>query len=220
MEKEQAVTLRIEKIPKVSDKRFYNFIKRAFDIFGSIIVCVVFFWLFAAVAIAIKLDDGGPVFYVSERVGKGGRIFKFYKFRSMKKNADELKCEVMHLNEMEGGLFKIKNDPRITRVGKVLRRTSLDELPQIFNILKGDMSFVGPRPPLPSEVEDYADKAFAKLSVIGGLTCYWQISGRSNIDFDGMLKLDEKYIAERGVWTDIKILFKTIPAVFKGDGAY
>jgi lipopolysaccharide/colanic/teichoic acid biosynthesis glycosyltransferase len=209
-----------EKIPVVEKKPFYNFIKRTFDIVGSLLFIVLFCWLFAIAAIAIKLDDGGPVMYISDRVGKGGRYFHFYKFRSMKVGADAIKDDFIHLNETNGGIFKIKDDPRITRVGKFLRRTSIDELPQIINILKGDMSFVGPRPPLPEEVEKYREEAYVKLSVIGGLTCYWQTGGRSNLDFKEMIRLDRKYIRERGVWTDIKLLFRTIPAVFKGDGAY
>ena len=127
---------------------------------------------------------------------------------------------IRHLNETSGELFKIKDDPRITRVGKFLRKTSLDELPQFFNIIKGDISFVGPRSPLPREVANYTDYSMQRLSVIGGLTCYWQVSGRSQIDFSGMVELDYKYIRERGFLTDIKILFLTIPAVIKGDGAY
>ena len=176
--------------------------------------------VFLLVAAAIKIDDRGPVFYVSTRVGRFGKEFRFYKFRSMKVNADELLDDIRHLNETEGQLFKMKNDPRVTRVGRFLRRTSLDELPQIFNIIKGDISFVGPRSPLPEEVKNYTDYSMQRLSVIGGLTCYWQISGRSDIDFNGMVKLDCKYIEERSILTDLKILFLTLPAVIKGDGAY
>ncbi len=220
MEEERTTASIAGKIPAVEPKPFYNFIKRAFDIVGSSLFMILFFWLFLIVALAIKIDDGGPVFYLSTRIGKGGKPFRFYKFRSMRVDADDMKDDVLHLNEMQGDLFKIKDDPRITRVGKLLRRTSIDELPQIFNILKGDMSFVGPRPPLPEEVENYTGDAFYKLSVIGGLTCYWQVGGRSLLDFEKMVRLDKKYIMERGVWTDIKLLFRTIPAVFKGDGAY
>lgn len=181
---------------------------------------ILFFWLFLGVALAIKIDDGGPVFYVCNRVGLFGREFKFYKFRSMKPNADEIFESIKDQNETSGELFKIKDDPRITRVGKFLRKTSLDELPQFFNIIKGDISFVGPRSPLPREVENYTDYSMQRLSVIGGLSCYWQISGRSQIDFNGMVELDYKYIKERSILTDLKILFLTIPAVIKGDGAY
>lgn len=204
----------------VKEKKAYDVVKRIFDVIAAFVFLVLFFWIFIAVAIAIKLDDGGPVMYVSNRVGKFGREFKFYKFRSMRIDADEVFKDIEELNESDGELFKIKNDPRITRVGRFIRKTSLDELPQIFNILKGDMSFVGPRPPLPREVKDYDDEAMQRLSVIGGLTCYWQIGGRSKIDFKGMVELDRKYIQERGILTDLKILLKTIPAVLKGDGAY
>lgn len=220
MEKRETSPAAGYNIPAVEKKPFYSFVKRAFDIFGSVLFLVIFFWIYIAVAIAIKLDDHGPVFYVSERIGKNGKPFRFYKFRSMKVDADQYLDEIKHMNEMKGDLFKIKDDPRITRIGRFIRRTSLDELPQMFNVLKGDMSFVGPRPPLPNEVANYTDEAFIKLSVIGGLTCYWQISGRSTIDFDGMVALDKKYVEERSFWTDIKILFGTIPAVIKGEGAY
>lgn len=205
---------------RYEERRAYSFVKRTFDLVASMLFLVLFFWVFLAIAIAIKLDDGGPVFYISNRVGRFGREFRFYKFRSMQADADSQIKDLEQLNEQNGQLFKIKDDPRITRVGRFLRRTSLDELPQIFNIFKGDISFVGPRSPLPREVENYTPRAMQRLSIIGGLTCYWQIGGRSTIDFDGMLALDERYIRERGILTDLKILFLTIPAVIRGDGAY
>lgn len=204
----------------VEEKKFYNFVKRVFDFSFALIFVILFFWLFVAIAIAIKIDDGGPVFYIHNRVGIFGREFKFYKFRSMKTDADEMFESIKDQNETSGELFKMKNDPRITRVGRFLRKTSLDELPQFFNIIKGDISFVGPRSPLPREVENYTDYSMQRLSVIGGLSCYWQVSGRSQIDFNGMVELDYKYIKERSILTDLKILFLTIPAVIKGDGAY
>lgn len=205
---------------EIKKKPCYELIKRAFDIMVSLLCLILFFWIFILIAVAIRMDDGGPAFYVSKRVGKYGKEFSFYKFRSMKTDADETFEQIKHRNETKGDLFKIKNDPRITRIGKILRRTSLDEFPQIINILKGDMSFVGPRPPLPREVANYSDEAFRRLSIIGGLTCYWQIRGRSEIDFEGMLKLDCQYIEDRSIWTDLKILALTIPAVFRGNGAY
>ncbi len=204
----------------VDEKKFYSFVKRAFDITVALLLVILFWWLFVGIAIAIKIDDGGPVLYVHNRVGLYGKEFKFYKFRSMRTDADKMLESIQHLNESSGELFKMKNDPRITRVGRFLRKTSLDELPQFFNIIKGDISFVGPRSPLPREVANYTDYSMQRLSVIGGLTCYWQVSGRSQIDFSGMVELDYKYIRERGFLTDIKILFLTIPAVIKGDGAY
>ncbi len=205
---------------RYEEKRAYSIVKRVFDFIASLLFLVLFFWVFLAIAIAIKLDDGGPVLYISTRVGRFGKEFRFYKFRSMNADAEDQIKDLEKYNEQSGHLFKIKDDPRITRVGRFLRRTSLDELPQIFNILKGDISFVGPRSPIPREVAKYTPEARQRLSIIGGLTCYWQISGRSMIDFDGMLALDERYMRERGVLTDLKILFLTIPAVIRGDGAY
>ena len=205
---------------RYEEKRAYSIVKRVFDFIASLLFLVLFFWVFLAIAIAIKLDDGGPVLYISTRVGRFGKEFRFYKFRSMNADAEDQIKDLEKYDEQSGHLFKIKDDPRITRVGRFLRRTSLDELPQIFNILKGDISFVGPRSPIPREVAKYTPEARQRLSIIGGLTCYWQISGRSMIDFDGMLALDERYMRERGVLTDLKILFLTIPAVIRGDGAY
>ena len=186
----------------------------------SLVFVTLFFGLFLGIAIAIKIDDGGPVFYIQNRVGLFGKEFRFYKFRSMRTDADEMFESLQDQNDTSGEMFKMRNDPRVTRVGRFIRKTSLDELPQFFNIIKGDISFVGPRSPLPREVENYTDYSMQRLSVIGGLSCYWQISGRSEIDFSGMVELDYKYIRERGILTDLKILFLTIPAVIRGDGAY
>ncbi len=204
----------------LEEKPVYEFVKRLFDLFFSLVGLVVLSPVFLIIAVAIKLDDGGKIIYSSDRVGKHGKVFKFYKFRSMCENADEMYINLKEINETGGPTFKLKDDPRITRLGRILRKSSLDELPQLLNILRGDMSFVGPRPPLVREVESYDVSSMERLAVIGGLTCYWQISGRSNIDFNGMVELDEKYIQNRGVLTDLKIIFLTIPAVFKGDGAY
>ena len=201
-------------------KPVYEFIKRCFDILFSAAALVLLSPIFLIISIAIKLHDGGPVLYVSQRVGKHGKRFNFYKFRSMCVDADEIYEKIKSQTKTNGPTFKLENDPRVTKVGKFLRKTSLDELPQFFNILKGDMSFVGPRPPLVREVEEYDDYAMQRLTVTGGLTCFWQFMGRSNIDFKGMVELDLKYIEKRSIWTDIKILFMTIPAVFRGNGAY
>lgn len=205
----------------IESKPVYDAVKRIFDFIFSLIAIILLSPILLIIAIMIKLDDPkGPVIYISDRVGKGGRIFRFYKFRSMCADADKKYSGLLETNETGGPTFKMKDDPRVTRVGRFIRKTSLDELPQLFNILKGDMSFIGPRPPMLREVESYPDYPMERLSVLGGLSCYWQIMGRSSIDFKGMIELDLKYIEERSFLTDIKILFLTIPAVFKGDGAY
>ena len=176
--------------------------------------------LFAIIALAIKIDDGGPIFFYQQRVGMHKRLFPMFKFRSMAVNAEEMLAEIEHLNEADGPIFKIANDPRITRVGRFLRKTSLDELPQLINVLRGEMSLVGPRPMSVRDVDRF-DKGIQRkrFSVKPGLTCLWQISGRSNLTFDQWLELDLKYIDESTPWLDIKILMLTIPAVIKGDGA-
>jgi len=153
-------------------------------------------------------------------VGRGGKPFKIIKFRSMIMDAEKLLKDLEHLNEADGPVFKIREDPRRTRFGKFLRRTSLDELPQLLNVLKGDMSLVGPRPPLPAEVARYTPYQMQRLSVKGGITCYWQIYGRNNLSFDEWVELDLKYIRERNLWVDIKIILKTIPLIFTARGAY
>ncbi len=202
------------------EKPVYDFFKRVFDVILSGLAIVVLSPLMLGLAIAVR-SDGGPAIYSQKRVGKNGKHFRIYKFRSMCVNADspEMLAKLAAMNEMDGPAFKIKNDPRITKVGRFIRRTSLDELPQLFNIFKGDMTIVGPRPPLESEVRQYTDYQLQRLQVKQGLTCYWQCSGRNNINFDEWVELDLKYIRERSLWTDIKILFRTIPAVLSGDGA-
>ncbi|UCE25517.1 MAG: sugar transferase [Candidatus Zixiibacteriota bacterium] len=171
------------------------------------------------IALAIKLDSKGPVFYRQTRCGLNGKPFKLYKFRTMCRDADTKKTRLTGLNEMSGPVFKVRNDPRVTRFGRFLRRTSLDELPQFINVLKGDMSLVGPRPPLPKEVAQYKPWQHRKLSVMPGVTCTWQVSGRNNIDFEQWMKLDLEYIDNWSLWQDTKILARTIPAVLKGSGA-
>lgn len=204
----------------VTKKPIYEFFKRAMDIVCSGLALLVLSPVFLIIAIAVR-SDGGPAFYSQERVGKNGKLFRIYKFRSMCINADspEMLAKLASLNEMDGPAFKIKNDPRITKVGRFIRRTSLDELPQLINIFIGDMSIVGPRPPLVSEVAQYTDYQRQRLLVKQGLTCYWQCSGRNNINFEEWVELDLKYIRERSLWTDIKIILMTIPAVLTGDGA-
>ncbi|MCH7944749.1 MAG: sugar transferase [Armatimonadetes bacterium] len=194
--------------------------KRLLDIFGSLFLIVVNAPLMLAIVALIKLTSRGPVLYTAERIGLCGRSFSFYKFRSMYLDADKRMADVIGSNEKDGPIFKMHDDPRITRIGRILRHTSMDELPQLFNVFRGDMSLVGPRPPLPNEVAKYDDYAMERLSVRPGMTCYWQIMGRSNLSFDEWMALDHRYLEEMGVWTDLKILLKTPFAVLKGDGAY
>lgn len=198
----------------------YALIKRAFDLFVGCVIVVLLLPVIPAIAIMIKLDSPGPVFFKQDRVGRFGRVFKFYKFRSMFRGSENRKSEVESLNEQEGPIFKIRSDPRVTSVGRFLRQSSLDEIPQILNVLKGDMSLVGPRPHIPSEVEQYEGWQRARLRVKPGITCLWQISGRSQISFDEWMQLDIRYVRERSVLADLRILIKTIPAVMARRGAY
>lgn len=213
------IEVRYIKPDNIKDKPIYDFFKRAFDIVCSSIALVLLSWLFLITVIAIKIEDGGPAIYTQTRVGKDGRFFKMHKFRSMYIGADQKKLEFMDENEADGPVFKMKNDPRITKVGAIIRKYSIDELPQLWDILSSHMSIVGPRPPLGHEVMQYDEYAMRRLSVKPGLTCYWQCSGRSNIKFDEWMQLDNKYIDERGFFKDIEIILKTIPAVLKSDGA-
>ncbi|HAX84097.1 MAG TPA: multidrug MFS transporter [Ruminococcaceae bacterium] len=198
----------------------YLAVKRCFDIVFSLLCIIVFTIPILFVMLLIVIDSpGASPIYIQYRVGKNGRVFKFYKLRSMVPEADQMLDSLLDQNEMEGPAFKISNDPRITRVGRVIRRTCIDELPQLWNILKGDMSFVGPRPPLPREVEQYNDFQRNRLSVVPGLTCYWQIQpNRNSLTFDKWLELDLKYIEERNVKNDLMIIFKTVGAVLNMEG--
>lgn len=200
--------------------KLYEKTKRVFDIVLSAMALIVLSPLLLIVAVLIKMDSKGKAIYSQERVGKNGRKFKIYKFRSMVENADCRIEQLKAVNEKDGPIFKIKKDPRITRIGKIIRKTSIDELPQLVNVIKGDMSLVGPRPPLVKEVEQYTEYQKKRLSVIPGLTCYWQISGRSNLSFEQWVELDLKYIRERSLLCDIMIILKTIPVVIIGRGAY
>lgn len=204
----------------IYEKPVYLAVKRCFDIVFSLLCIIVFTIPILFVMLLIVIDSpGASPIYTQYRVGKNGRVFKFYKLRSMVPEADQMLDSLLDQNEMEGPAFKISNDPRITRVGRVLRKTCIDELPQLWNILKGDMSFVGPRPPLPREVEQYNDFQRNRLSVVPGLTCYWQIQpNRNSLTFDKWLELDLKYIEERNVKTDLMIIFKTVGAVLKMEG--
>jgi exopolysaccharide biosynthesis polyprenyl glycosylphosphotransferase len=195
------------------------FIKRASDIVVSLVVLVLLAPVLLLVAIGIKLSSPGPIFFKQERNGMNGRKFTLLKFRSMVVGAEEIRDELLDFNEMDGPVFKIKNDPRITKVGRFLRKTSLDELPQLINVLKGDMSLVGPRPPIPGEVTSYETWQRRRLSMRPGVTCFWQISGRNKISFEEWMKLDLEYIDNWSLWLDFKILLKTIPVVLFGTGA-
>ncbi|WP_242865696.1 sugar transferase [Desulfosporosinus sp. HMP52] len=193
--------------------------KRVMDVVLTGMGLIAISPILLAVAIAIKVTSDGPVFFGQERVGLNGRTFKMYKFRSMVVNAEELKAKLTHLNEMSGPVFKITNDPRVTSVGRFLRRTSLDELPQLWNVLIGEMSLVGPRPPLPSEVNMYDPKHRKRLAVKPGITCIWQISGRNEVDFEEWMEMDADYVERCSLWMDVEILARTVPVVFMRKGA-
>jgi exopolysaccharide biosynthesis polyprenyl glycosylphosphotransferase len=196
-------------------------VKRVIDIVASVVLLALLMPVFLVVAVAIRLEDPGPVFFKQKRVGRWGTLFTMWKFRSMYTDAEERKKELMALNEMQGGvIFKMKDDPRVTKVGRIIRKTSIDELPQLWNVLKGEMSLVGPRPPVPQEVDEYSLSDRRRLEVIPGITCIWQVSGRSDIPFDQQVELDVQYIQSQSLWTDIKILLKTVPALLFGAGAY
>jgi exopolysaccharide biosynthesis polyprenyl glycosylphosphotransferase len=193
-------------------------VKRSVDILASFLLLLATLPLFALIALAIRLDSPGPVFFSQERSGLNGRRFKLYKFRSMIQNAEMKLEELKSQNEMTGPVFKMTNDPRLTRVGRILRKTSLDEFPQFWNVLKGDMSLVGPRPPLPKEVEKYEPWQRRRLSMKPGITCIWQVSGRNKIGFEDWMKMDLQYIDRWSLWLDMKIVLLTAGAVLKQTG--
>lgn len=199
---------------KMEHKRTYEFVKRAMDIICSFVGLIVLFPILLVVSILIKVEKNGPVIFSQDRVGKNGEKFKMYKFRSMVTNAEELKEKLMKQNERSGPMFKIRDDPRVTKVGRFIRKTSIDELPQLVNILKGDMSIVGPRPSLPKEVKQFEGWMMERLSVKPGLTCYWQIAERGNIDFKEWMKLDVRYVEERNIIIDSILIFKTFFVLF------
>jgi len=193
--------------------------KRVLDVAVSAVLLVLLSPLLLAVALAIKLTSPGPVLFVQKRVGMNKRLFNLYKFRSMHVGAEQHREELGHLNEMDGPVFKIANDPRVTPVGRFIRRTSIDELPQLINVLTGRMSLVGPRPPLPEEVDQYEWLFRKRLSIKPGITCLWQVSGRNKVSFREWMELDRRYVTNWSLWLDLKILFRTIPAVLAGRGA-
>lgn len=206
---------------RVQNKWVYHTLKRTLDFVASFIALVLLSPVFALIAIAIKSDDPeGSIFYSQIRIGKNEQTFKMYKFRSMINGADSLKDELLKYNEIDGAMFKMKDDPRITRVGRFLRKHSLDELPQLVNVLKGDMSLVGPRPPLPSEVEQYSSVDTQRLLVVPGCTGLWQVTGRNDVDFHTMVELDLKYISKANLWVDFMIILKTVQVIVKPNNAY
>lgn len=198
----------------------YRALKRLFDFAASVSGLLLILPLFPFIVLLIKLETRGPIFFRQERVGYRGRVFGCYKFRSMAVDAEGQKEELAHLNEATGAAFKIKDDPRITGVGRFLRRSSLDEFPQLYNVLRGQMTIVGPRPQIPSEVADYTPLQAARLLVKPGLTCLWQISGRSHLEFDEWMRLDLEYVRRAGLIFDVGILARTLPAVIERKGAY
>ncbi len=198
----------------------YEIWKRLFDVALSGLLLLLFSPVLLAVALAVKLTSRGPVFYISDRVGHCGRVFRFYKFRSMSVDADSRRKNLNSANEKDGPIFKMRRDPRITPIGKFLRKYSLDELPQLWNVFRGDMSIVGPRPPIPAEVEQYGSYELQRLSVRPGLTCYWQVMGRSDLTFEEWMELDHRYIREMSPMVDLRIMLMTPKAVIGGKGAY
>ncbi|MCI6691153.1 MAG: sugar transferase [Clostridium sp.] len=203
-----------ERIIKKDNRIIYNLSKKIIDFSLSAVALVILSPLLLIVAILIKLESKGPVIFSQKRVGLNGKEFKMYKFRSMVVNAEELKEKLAKQNEMSGPMFKMKDDPRVTKIGKFIRKTSIDELPQLINILKGDMSLVGPRPSLPKEVAEFEPWMLERLNVKPGLTCYWQVSGRNNIDFIEWMKLDLKYVKDRSFLLDLKLIIKTFSVLF------
>lgn len=195
-------------------------LKRALDIVLSLLGLAGTAPIWLAIAIAIRLDSPGPVFFVQERVGLKGKAFRFIKFRSMYIDAADRLAQLQHLNEVDGPVFKMRRDPRVTKVGRFLRQTSLDELPQFLNVLRGEMSLVGPRPPLPGEVAHYRPSDAVRLTVKPGLTCYWQIRGRSECSFDQWMAYDREYVSSISLLADVRILVGTLSAVLTGRGAY
>lgn len=205
----------------LEEKKVYTILKRGMDVIGATLGLICLSWLFLIVAVLIKMEDPkGTVFFKQIRVGKNGKEFYMYKFRSMVIDAEERLKDLLKYNEIEGAMFKIKDDPRVTKIGKLLRKTSIDELPQLWNVLVGDMSLVGPRPPLPREVKEYTKYDMQRLLVIPGCTGLWQVNGRSNLSFNEMVELDLEYIKRRSILFDLKIIFKTVYILFGSKDAY
>ncbi len=197
-----------------------RFVKRLIDLFGASAALVLLSPFLFLLGILIRLDSKGPAFYSQTRVGKEGRLFRFHKFRTMRPDADALKVTLMHQNEADGPAFKMKNDPRVTRIGKFLRKSSLDELPQLWNVVRGDMSLVGPRPALPAEVAQWEPWQYQRLAVEQGCTCIWQVSGRSDTNFQQWMRMDLDYVETWSITLDIGLIFRTIVVMLTGRGAY
>jgi exopolysaccharide biosynthesis polyprenyl glycosylphosphotransferase len=194
--------------------------KRALDLTAAFAGLLILSPLMALIALAIRIDSPGPIIFRQTRCGKDGRPFTFLKFRGMVADAEARKGEVEQFNEVDGPIFKMRHDPRVTRVGRILRKTSLDELPQLWNVLRGEMSLVGPRPPIPTEVAQYAMWHRGRLATVGGITGLWQVNGRSELSFDEMVQLDLRYIEQWSIWLDFRILSRTVIAVVTVSGAY
>ena len=205
---------------KVNGRVGYRAIKRGFDVLASGLALILLSPLFLILIVLIKREDGGPAFYSQERIGKNEKPFKMWKFRSMIVNADKMVEQLEEQNEIDGAMFKIKDDPRVTKIGHVIRKYSLDELPQLWNVLIGDMSLVGPRPPLPSEVAEYTDYDKQRLLVLPGCTGLWQVTKRNEADFDEMVWLDIMYINHSGILEDLKLIVKTVLVMVHPNGAY
>ncbi|MEY8343894.1 sugar transferase [Niallia circulans] len=219
--KNQSLYLEKEKNITVNTARHYLLVKRLIDIMGAFCGLVMLSLLFIIIALLIKLEDPkGKVFFKQLRVGKDGEEFYIYKFRSMASDAEERLNGLLALNEVSGAMFKMKDDPRVTKVGKFIRKTSIDELPQLFNVLRGDMSLVGPRPPLPREVLEYTPYDKQRLLVMPGCTGLWQVSGRSTLGFKDMVELDIEYIENRSIFMDMRIIVKTITVLFGTKDAF
>ena len=205
---------------QAESRLFYHICKRIMDVVCSAAARAVLSPIFLAGAVAIKLEDKGPVIFTQNRTGKDGKVFRMYKFRSMYVDAEKRRSELLARNEADGPLFKIADDPRVTKVGRFIRRTSIDELPQLVNILKGEMSIVGPRPLVTYEQNQCTEYQAQRLLVKPGLTCIWQVSGRSDTSFDELIEMDLEYIRNQSLWLDIKLILKTVVVVFTHKGAY
>ena len=214
-----SVVVQLGVAPAYEKAQAYFIIKRVIDIIGSLVGIFLLGPVMIVVGIWVKLDSKGPIFFRQERVGQEGKKFKMYKFRSMCSDAEDLLHKLQDRNQMAGPMFKLKDDPRVTKIGRFIRKTSLDELPQLFNIIKGEMSLVGPRPSLPKEVAQFTSFQKQRLVAKPGLTCYWQVGGRSNTSFEEWMEMDVEYIEERNTWIDITLIFKTVGVLFGDEGA-